>query len=462
MTQFMKTIFSSITFIFLTLLHSCSLTPTPSHNEIIENSLPELKIPPIWVSDSNTGETLAGWLKEFDDKQLENLVLEALLNNPMLQGANAKLKRAAAEATLAGAALSPQLALGGTGSSRSFDGITNSINNRGAGLTASWEIDVWGRLRNQSSGAKESYEGAKLDFEFAKQSLVAAVSKAWFLNTELEQQKSILQNKLGIQTEALRILNARLKTGTLGAHSILLAEADLLSTTEELAKAKNASRQAARALEELLGRYPSAEIKAAKELPSLPTTIPAGLPSSLLERRPDTQAAERKVRAAFRNVEAKKLAKFPQIELTASAGITSGLANLLGSGAFFGTASNFFMPILDGGRIDSEINIANAEQGSALAEYGATALTAFREVENSLEMEQLLSSQSKMIESEISRLKEVIRIKTLEEKAGRSDILDVLSFSIKLNSLKSKLISIRSSHCSERINLYMLLGGGFS
>ena len=340
-------------------------------------------------------------------------------------------------------------------------GVNSAINSRGAGLTASWEIDVWGRLRSQNDSAKESYEGARLDYDFARQSLVAAVAKAWFLNIELEHQKKLLKEQLYYYDEKIRIISARSKIGSIAYDQLFLEEADRLSVKENYLKADNASQQSARALEELLGRYPAAEITIKKELPKISKSVPAGLPSSLLERRPDTNAAERRVRAAFRNVEAKKLARLPRIELTASTGVASALSNITGSGAFFSVANNFFMPILDGGKIDAEIEIATADQKAALAAYGANALAAFREVEDLLSIEKLLSIQIQMLQSEMSQQKEALRIKTLEEQVGKADKLDVLNLKLKINSTKTRLLSIESAQCSQRVNLYLALGGGF-
>ncbi len=440
----------------------CATKDAPSTKAISNEALGKAVIPTSWQTETSQGSVTDSWLASFGDKALIAIVSEAQINNLGLRGAKASLDQAAAEAKVAGASLAPQVNVSGSAAERGSS-LSDSVSNRGAGLNVSWELDVWGRLRSQRDSASESYEGAKLDYEFARQSLAAAVAKAWFLAIESNLQVGLIQNNINTYNEMIRVLDARSKSGKQSDQDLFLVRSELSSASEKQQRIKTVQEQSARALEILLGRYPSGEIATAKALPRQPKTVPAGLPSEILERRPDIAAAERVVRAAFKNVEASKLAKLPKISLSANLGTShSQLSSLTGNNGFFNIASNFTAPIFDGGKLDAEIEIATAQQEKAFASYGQAALIAFSEVENELSLEQSLALQEKFIQAEVSDLQQALRIRKLEEQSGKADILTVLQLQAKIDLARSKLILLQATRLSERVNLHLALGGSFS
>ncbi len=441
---------------------ACATKEPPSQAAMTKDALPNAVVPGAWGSAAAQGSVPNGWVKEFNDPGLDAVVGEAMKNNLDLRTAKARLDGAAAAASAAGADLKPVVGATGGGVAQGGDG-GNRYTNRGAGLNISWELDLWGRLRQQSGAAQANYEGAALDYEFARQSIAAATAKAWFLASETLQQQKLATAQVATYTEMLRITETRKNAGKLGEQDVRLVKADLAGAQEREAASTAAHKQVVRALESLLGRYPGAELAAEPELPAMPGPVPAGVPSEVLERRPDVAAAERRVRGAFKNTEAKKLARLPSIGLTAGVGANSGLTELTRSGgSFFNVGSNFFAPIFDGGARKADIAIATADQEKALVAYGQTALRAFQDVENTLDSDATLAKRETLQDGALTDSIEALRLRKVEADAGKADTLSVLQLQIKVDLAKAGVISIRQARRSERVNLYMALGGDFS
>ncbi|XVJ58569.1 MAG: efflux transporter outer membrane subunit [Tepidisphaera sp.] len=454
---------------------SCATKAPPTSQEIKTKALPNATIPatfatpttpttPTTTADpadlATSGQVPSDWLKSFNDPTLESLVEEALKYNLDIRVAKSRLDAAAASAQAAGATLTPVVSASGSGLTQSnAEGVRAT--GRGAGLNISWELDVWGRLRQQAGAADAKYQGAALDFEYARQSIAAATAKAYFLASEAFQQQRLAEDQVASYVEMARVITARKNAGKLGEQDVRLVQADLAAARDRLASAEAAQKQVTRALETILGRYPSAELAAAPAFPAMPGPVPVGIPSEVLERRPDVAAAERRVKAAFMNVEAKKLARLPSIGLTGGAGTTSGLASLTGNGGFFNIGANFFAPIFDGGQRQADVKIATADQEQALAAYGQTALRAFKDVEDALTADTTLALRESLQQSAVTDTEEALRLRQIEANAGKADTLTVLQLKTKLDLAKSGLITLRQSRRSERINLHLALGGTF-
>ena len=441
---------------------SCATKEPPSAGENTAKALPNAQVPANFTAAGGAGpaQVQSAWLQTFNDPTLDALVAEALTYNLDLRASKARLDAAAASAQAAGATLKPVVSASGSGLTQANAEGTRATG-RGAGLNISWELDVWGRLRQQTGAAEAKYEGAALDYEYARQSVAAATAKAYFLTSETLQQQMLAEEQVGSYTEMARIITSRKEAGKLGEQDVRLVKADLAAAQDRLASAQAAHKQSTRALESILGRYPSAELAAAPALPAMPGPVPAGIPSEVLERRPDVAAAERRVQSAFRNVEAKKLARLPSIGLTASAGASSGLASLTGNGGFFNIGGNFLAPIFDGGKRQADVKIATADQEQALAAYGQTALRALKEVEDALTADTTLERRETLQQSAVSDTQEALRLRQIEADAGKADTLSVLQLKAKLDLAKSGLITLRQSRRAERVNLHLALGGSF-
>jgi NodT family efflux transporter outer membrane factor (OMF) lipoprotein len=401
-------------------------------------------------------------LKSFNDPKMEAVVVKALRHNLALRGAAARVDAAAGAAIQAGAKLGPIVSAGGGGGVGTVDGGSTG-GNGGVGLNASWELDVWGRLRAVSTAAEEQLASVQSDYEFARQSLAAQTAKAWYLASDTRQQLNLAKETVKIYTELVDIVKAKAKIGQVTPADLNLAQADVASAKERERLADGAHKEAVRSLEVLLGRYPSAELEVADQFVPVPGPVPAGMPSDILERRPDMIAAEANVRAAFQNVQVAKLAKLPSLSLTAGGGAASSeLLSSLGSGpGFFGVGANFFAPIYSGGALEAEVKIQNANQEQALAAYGQKALIAFSEVEKGLAAEKLLSEREDLLKTAVNQNEEALRVSKVRFDSGKVGMLDVLQMQARTNLSRSALIDMKQLRLAQRIDLHLALGGSF-
>lgn len=439
----------------------CATKPSPTTQESVAQALPNAVIPQQWGMAAEASAVPEGWLKTFGDPALEAVVGEALKYNLTLAAAQGRLEQAAGQARLSGASLKPVLdASGKAMGQQAFSG--RNFDSRGAGLTLSWELDVWGRMRSEAAAGRFNYEGATYDFEFARQSVAAQAAKAYFLAIETRLQRDIAADDVTTAAELVRVTELRRGAGKVKEEDLQLARSELAATRERLRAAETAHGQARRAIETLMGRYPAAQVETAAGLPAMPPTPPAGVPSEVLERRPDLVAAERRVKAAFQNVRAAKLARLPRIGLTGSVGgRSSQLGSLVSNGGFFSVGANFFAPILDGGRTAAGVEISTGQQKTVLADYGQVALKAFTEVEQSLENETTLAEREALLAEAVATSGEALRLRQLEADAGKADVLSVLQLRSRNNTAKAGLIAVQTARRSERVNLHLALGGDF-
>ena len=440
----------------------CASKPSPTTEEVVEQALPqETKIPETWSSLSEkAGPVDDGWLKTFKDDKLEALVEEALAQNPGLRIAAANVESAAAAAVIAGAALKPTVAAG-AGVEQTYSGSPIDTNSWAVGI--SWELDLWGKLRARAAAGEAAYQATVADFQGVRQSLAALIAKTWFLTTEAYRQRALSEENVRLNRRMLELAEARFRVGKVSRQDVHLAKADLAAAEETLRKTQIAYEQAARALEVLLGRYPSADVEVRKDFIPVPPPVPVGLPSELLNRRPDLVAAERRVATAFQLTVEAEAARLPSVNLTAGGGQASNdVINLLGANrSFFNVGANFLAPIYTGGALEAQVEIATADQKAALAVYGQTALTAFSEVETALSNERLIAERETFLKDVVKENKAALKLAQKQYQVGRIDLLSVLIIQARLIGAEAALISIRNDRLANRVNLHLALGGSF-
>lgn len=417
-----------------------------------------------WVVKAPIAVKQVPWIQSFNDSALEALVSEALAHNLNLQAAAAGVDKARALAVQAGAALKPNVSLAlGAGSSGSVDTSKATVNSGSVGLQVGWEADIWGRIKAGAQGAAASAEAVEADFRYAQYSLAASTINAYVTAIDAKLQTGIAGERLKITEETLRIVKVQRKNGMGSAQDLALAKSDLAGAREQMATSEGAKRNALRSLEVLLGRYPSADLALRNSLPSVPASPPAGIPSELLERRPDLIAAERKVAAAFNGVHQAKAARLPSLSLSGDiGGSSSSLSNILNAkNVAWQLGANLLAPIFDGGKAKQQVKIATAEQKQALAAYAQAALTAFSDVENALDQGVVIDQrQVQLIEVEKESAK-AYRIAKLRYEAGETALLDLMQIQQGLVSAKSNLATVQRLAIAQRVNLNLALGGSW-
>ncbi|HWS74563.1 MAG TPA: TolC family protein [Quisquiliibacterium sp.] len=442
-------------------LAGCALAPPPKPDEIRSQAAPNVAPPPAWTGAATAAGSVAdNWLAGFGDPQLDALVREALLYNADLGIAAARVEQAAAYAKLAGSALYPAVNLLGKGGSKSGgDGTGVNI----GGLFATWELDVWGRVRSEREAGRLQYGSALADAEFARQSIAAMVARSWLLAIEARLQGAIAADVVRASEQATGLAQDRQRVGRGDEYDVALAQSNLETARDAARQIALGQEQARRALETLVGRYPAAAVEVAAALPSAPGGVPAGLPSELLERRPDVIAAERRVAAAFYRVSEAKAARLPRLSLTANISSLSSDTFVLQDrnnpvGSF---GANLTAPIFSGYALQAQVEIRTAEQQLAVAEYGRIAQRAFGEVEGALSAGLAADERAAILSRAVASNARSLELAQVRYKVGSGDLRAVLQQNIALYGGRSAELRMLSERLIQRVNLHLALGGSF-
>ena len=430
----------------------------------------EVAAPASWqaVSSGGDGKISTGWLDEFHDAAMKQAVTEALSYNQDLKAASARMKQAK-ESSIAGKArLRPRVgADGSAGYTLSENGPNPSSESERYGLTlsASWEVDVWGRLRDLSAADEAEFAAARATYRGARLSLAANAAKAWCNLTTAEQLLELARTTLDSNQRVLSITERLFKGGAgQGALDVQLGRTNVAAAQRAVKSTQLARDEAARGFEVIVGRYPSAEARASRELPVLKARVPAGIPSDLIERRPDLAVARADLFASARRADAARKAMLPGISLTGNTGTpVARFADFLDP-SFLATsvAANFTQSLYEGGALAANARGALAANEASVHEYAQTALEAFREVESAL------GADASLAEQETYLLKEVEQASLAEKQAARDysdgvndDILRVLESQSRATNARGSLIRLRNERLQNRIDLHLALGGDF-
>ena len=405
-----------------------------------------------WSATESGGLVDDGWVVSFNDPQLIKLVDEAEKNNFSLKISGAKLQQAEALARQAGAALKPSVGLSGGYSDRNSDALGELY---GGGLKVSWEADVWGRIGSAEAGAKEEAEASRADYEFARQSLAAATANGWFLANGSKILTDYADEVVALLEQTVKIATTKENVGQGTMQAVHLAIADLASAQEAARKALSAQENAKRSLELLLGRYPSADLATSNKLSAVPPPIATGIPSEILERRPDLIAAENRVASAFYKEKEAELLHLPKFSFSVGLSIN----NL--SDAISNLAAGIFAPLYCGGAIEAEVDKATAVQLETIAAYGQTALTAFKEVETALAGEDHLTKREEYLQTVVEENFKAYGLVKTQYEVGKIDMLDLLAVQSKWVQARIALVDVQTQRLLNRTGLHLALGGSF-
>ena len=335
---------------------------------------------------------------------------------------------------------------------------------QGGVISASWELDLWGRVRYGKAASAAQALSAQADFEYARQSIAALVAKSWFLAIEAGLQVEAARETIRGSEELVRLAGERLRVGVGGQEDVFVARAGVGGYRDALRQLELGRTEAIRALELLLGRYPAAAAALAPRLPDYPGEVPSGLPSALLERRPDVVAAERRVAVAFNRIGEAKAARLPAIALTSSvSAISSDLFVLKDhSNPVWSVGANLLMPLFRGGALKTQVEIRTAEQKQAVAEYAAVGLRAFGEVESALAAEIAAREREKILTETLTDNQQALGVVQTQFKVGSTDLRFVTQRQLAVSATTSALIRVQAEQRVQRVNLHLALGGSFA
>lgn len=440
-------------------LLSCAVKDPMSGKQLRDKALPQTTIPNQFSTGSNTGPQLDdAWLKQFKDAELEDLVAQALKNHPDVRIIAARRLQAESLIDAAGGAQYPGLGVvGNTG---------GKVGSSGSGLTgyyigANWELDLWGRVRTAVAGAKESARALNAEQDAARLSLIGTLTKTVWLARGLQEQARLAQENADAANRYAQLTEIREQIGASSKNDVAYAKTSAAQANETALISRQARDQALRAVEILVGRYPQATLLKSTNLPSLPPPIAPGIPTDILERRPDIIAAEARVNSAFYAASEKRLARLPKVSLTAGFGyINSQVFSLVnGPTSSLGVGANVMMPLFQGGAIEAQIAYQNAEAQAALANYGKVVLNAFGDVENALNGEMTWRERTVQLRTQLLEQQQILKRVEQEFTIGRIDQRQIQQQKIKTNSTEISYRQGQVDALTQRVNLYLALGG---
>jgi NodT family efflux transporter outer membrane factor (OMF) lipoprotein len=415
------------------------------------------------------------WFELFRDETLTALVATALKQNFEMQIAAERILQARAALGITRSERLPTIGASAdviaTRASRRGalgnvpDGADADVTYTQAGFSLGWELDVWGRVRRLSEAARAQYLATEEARHGIVTTLIADVSDAYLALRALDLELDIARRTRDAATDGLRLTQARRDSGLASGLDVRQAEQLLYRATGEIASIERAIALAENTLRLLLGQVPGDVPRGQSlEMFEAPPAVPAGLPSALLERRPDIRQAEHELVAANAMIGVARAEYFPRISLTGFLGVQSrALSNLLSGPAVLASAgAGAAMPLFNAGRTRGNVELAEAIHREALVTYQRVIYTAFRDVADGLATYAKTGEQRRQQEQLVQTLTESARLATERYRGGLDSYLPVLDAQRTLFDGELALAQLRQRELASIVQLYRALGGGWS
>lgn len=446
-------------------LSSCALGPNYAR--------PDLRLPTEFRWQTNPAEAPSygdlGWWQVYDDPALQALFQTALQNNLDVRIAAARIDQARATLRVSRLSQLPQVSGNASGSraesSTEFltPGAPRERDTYTVQGSASWELDLWGRLRRASEAARADLLAADYARDGVMVSLVGDVANNYFGLLSLDEQLDITKRTVATREKFVELTQARHDRGVVSGLDVATAVAQLSAAKANVPDLERQIAQAENALSILIGSYPTQIVRGTLNAQPAAPVPPPGLPSSLLERRPDIRQAEAGLIAANARVGVAKAALFPTLSLTGSAGSQStSLSDLFtGPTQLWSLGGNLLLPLLDPQRNLFQLDLANARKREAILQYQKAVQNAFRDVADAL------IARSKSAEFEQAQLEQVQALRHADEIAlarygnGSASYFDVINAERDLFTAELTLSSARRNTRQAAVQLYRVLGGGW-
>src|SRR5262249_19099121 len=422
-------------------------------------------------SVAETADT--AWWKQFGDPVLDSLIAEALANNVNLKVAVANVEQAAGVLTQTRSQLFPQIGYTATGgrvrpseaeaNAPAVRSLPNPQTAYQALLTASWEIDLWGRIRRQSESALANVLASDDARRGVILSLVASVATDYLQLRGLDEQLAISKQTLDTYDQSVKLYTLQFQYGQTSQMTVAQAQSQYETAAAQIPQIESEIAQQENALSILLGRNPG-PIPRGKSIDELTLpSVPGGLPSELLERRPDLMQAEQQLVAANAQIGAAKALYFPTISLTgAFGGASADLSKLFtGPARVWNYTGKVIGPIFTFGGVSGQVAQAEAAQLAALYNYDLSIQNAFSDVDNALIANQKLQEQVAAQKRLVAALSDYARLATLQYNGGYTSYTTVLQAEQSLFPAELTLASVKAQVFNSKVNIYKAMGGGW-
>jgi multidrug efflux system outer membrane protein len=451
-------------FIAALALAACSTTPTAP---------PTLDLPAGTANDP----ALERWWTAFDDRTLDRLVDEALARNLDLRAAISRVDSARAGVTAAQGDLYPRVNLGVDASRNRFSevgpqaipGIPPVFNDYRVGVNAAYEVDLWGKYHTASRAAQDDLLASQYARETVRAAVAAEVAQVYFQLVAADAQLKLLQDTLNTRTETVALQRDRYQGGIIGEYDLAQAQAERAAVAADVAATQRAIGELESALALLVGRSPRevftpqvAREDVTSRLLSVPT-LPEGLPSNLLERRPDIQSAEAQLAAANRRIDVARADYFPSLALTGGYGTESVALQHLFSGpaAIWSIGAALAQPLLNLKSIEANVQSKTAQRDQTEIAYEQTVQIAFKETHDALVANQTTREALAAQTERTARLQHALELADTRYRAGYSPYLEVLDAQRQLLQAQTlQILAAREARLAV-VDLAKAMGGGW-
>ncbi|WP_395679607.1 efflux transporter outer membrane subunit [Inquilinus sp.] len=443
-----------------------------------EDDKPVLDIPGGWKAEGPAGTSWPDttWWRAFGSPQLDQLIRTAQRNNQDIGAAVARVLQADAQARISGAPLLPSVGADGNAShsvspERTVSGFGGSSTSRSvsdqfsAELSVSYELDLWGRNRSALQSAQASALASRYDRDTVALTVTASTATTYMQILEFQDRLAIARDNLANAQQVLTIVLAQEQAGAGSALNVAQQRTVVAQQKAAIPPLEQQRQQSETALALLLGEPPERLSLDRHPLDELDVpTVGAGLPSSLLDRRPDVQNADAQLAAARFNVKEAKAALFPSIQLTGSGGFQSAALGTLFNSAntLYSLAAGLTQPIFEGGALRGQVQLSEAQYQELGQTYVKTVLAAFGDVENALIATRQAGLAYQAQQEVVAQSREAFRLSEAQYRAGAVDLLTVLNAQQSYFSARDQLVQAKSDRLQAAVALYKALGGGWS
>lgn len=463
------------------LLAGCSLTP--------EFKAPEVDVPSAWKEAPASAESERGsfkpgepsehlargeWWKSFGDPQLDSLIDRAMEASPTLAAAAARVKQARAVLGVSEADRWPQGTIGAEAGRRKLSaasfGLPEGSEVPAANIfrvpfSISYEADLFGRVSSSVAAARRDAESTEATFQSVRLALQADVAQTWISLRQTEAELQVLRETVATREENVNLLQKRFDHGDIGELDLVRAKTELATTQSEAVGLERTRATLQHGLAVLLGQAPANFTADAQPLPvdaALPA-IPTGLPSTLLERRPDIVAAQRTMEAANERIGVARSAFFPSLTLTGNAGTeTTELSNLFKWSTRTWLIDGLLsLPIFDGGRNRANLDRSRAVLEQTVAEYRGSVLNAFAQVEDNLAALRVFADQARLQAVAVETSRRAAQLADKRYRAGYSSYFEVIDAERSLLNAERTAVVVQGARANATVALVRALGGGW-
>lgn len=453
------------TSLFLLLAAGCVVGPNYTR--------PSVPAQPGWKEQpatTNTATLPPEWWKVFNDAGLDTLEAQAVAANQDLKRAVARVTEARAVARVSQADLYPGVSANGAYSrdrrSRNqpiVPGQPLETDTFSSSFDLSYELDLWGRVRRSVEAAKADAAAVATDLQVVLLTLTADVARNYQSLRSLDAERRVIEATIALRRDAVKLLTTRYQAGLINEVDVTRARTELANVEAELHAIIRSRAQVEHALAVLCGQPPAGFAVAAIESSVEPPVIPAGLPSTLLERRPDLVEAEQMLQAASARIGVAKAAFFPTLKLTGAAGLASAdLGSLVEAPSrVWSVGPSVHLPVFEGGRNRANLKAAEARHEQSIAKYRGAVLNAFREVEDALSDLGTLSAQGEAVNRALLAARDTAALANERYVRGLSNYLEVVDAQRSALQAERQVTQLRGQRVTATILLAKALGGGW-